>query len=99
MQLPVSTASAAVGGIWAWRQRLDDGRPLVLPQLDAFDWKDRPVLIVPDSDAWRETQKSHDVLSGLFALAKELEQRGASVQLVNSFSIDKGIVITCHRAF
>lgn len=49
--------------------------------LDEFIWPNRPVLICPDSDAWHE-EKGRNILAGFFALAKDLQQRGADVQFV-----------------
>ncbi|MEO7862327.1 MAG: AAA family ATPase [Nitrospirales bacterium] len=73
--------AASIGGVWCWRTTLDNGEKFTLPQLDEFQWPTRSVLICPDSDAWRE-DKGFQILSGMFALAKELQQRGASVQFV-----------------
>src|SRR5262249_28939929 len=64
-----------------WTSTLDSGARLVLPLLDDFQWPARPVLICPDSDAWREGKEQH-ILSGFFALAKDLQARGAFVQFV-----------------
>ena len=72
---------AGIGGVWCWRSTLDNGDKLVLPMLDEFRWTPRPVLLCPDSDAWHE-DKEMNILSGFFALAKELQQRGAAVQFV-----------------
>jgi len=73
--------TAGVGGVWNWTSTLDSGARLVLPLLDDFQWPARPVLICPDSDAWREGKEQH-ILSGFFALAKDLQSRGAFVQFV-----------------
>jgi len=73
--------TAGVGGVWSWISTLDNGSRLVLPLLDDFQWPARPVLICPDSDAWREGKEQH-ILSGFFALAKDLQARGAFVQFV-----------------
>jgi hypothetical protein len=72
---------AGIGGVWCWTATLDNGDKLTLPMLDEFIWPNRPVQICPDSDAWHEG-KSWNILAGFFALAKELQQRGASVQFV-----------------
>jgi hypothetical protein len=73
--------TAGVGGVWNWTATITNGERLVLPAFDAFQWTGRPILICPDSDAWHEG-KELKVLAGFFALAKELEQRGACVQFV-----------------
>lgn len=73
--------TAGIGGVWCWASTLDNGEKLVLPMLDEFTWTNRPVLLCPDSDAWHEG-KEHSILAGFFALAKELQQRGAAVHFV-----------------
>jgi hypothetical protein len=73
--------TAAIGGTWCHTATLDNGDKLTLPMLDEFQWTNCPVLMCPDSDAWHE-EKGWNILAGFFALAKELQQRGASVQFV-----------------
>ena len=73
--------TAGIGGVWCWTSTLDSGDKLTLPMLDEIIWPNRPVQICPDSDAWHEG-KGWNILAGFFALAKELQQRGASVQFV-----------------
>jgi hypothetical protein len=73
--------TAGVAGVWNWTSTISNGERLVLPAFDGFQWSKRPVLICPDSDAWRDG-KELNILSGFFALAKELEQRGAVVRFV-----------------
>lgn len=73
--------TAAIGGAWNWTLKLDNGDKLTLPMLDEFQWSDRSVLICPDSDAWHDG-KGMNILAGFFALAKDLQQRGANVQFV-----------------
>jgi hypothetical protein len=63
-------ASVAVGGLWSWQSQ---GRPI--PDLDRIDWVDRETVIAPDSDVWIRP----DLLQPVFALGKELEERGARV--------------------
>ena len=70
-----------LAGVWNWRAKLDSGERLVLPGLDQFIWQSRTVELVPDSDAWRP-EKEMDILSGFYALAMELKERGASVAFV-----------------
>lgn len=73
--------TAGIGGVWCWTSTLDNGDKLTLPMLDEFQWPDRAVLMCPDSDGWQK-EKGWNILAGFFALAKELQQRGASVQFV-----------------
>jgi hypothetical protein len=73
--------TAGVGGVWNWTSTISNGERLVLPVFDAFQWSNRPVLMCPDSDAWQEG-KAFNILAGFFALAKELEHRGAVVRFV-----------------
>jgi hypothetical protein len=73
--------AAGVGGVWNWSTRLNNGERLVLPLLEEFVWTERSVLMCPDSDAW-QPGKELKILAGFFALAKELQSRGASVQFV-----------------
>jgi hypothetical protein len=73
--------TAGVGGVWNWTTTLRNGDRLVLPAFDAFQWMNRPVLMCPDSDGWREAKEFH-VLAGFFALAKALQHRGATVRFV-----------------
>jgi hypothetical protein len=73
--------AAGVGGAWSGFVRSENGKRLVLPLLNEFIWDDRPVLMCPDSDAWRP-DKEMNILAGFFALAKELQHHGASVRFV-----------------
>ena len=70
-----------VGGLWNWRQKLDNRDPLVIPTIDQFLWTGREVCLVPDSDAWRAGREL-DLLAGFYALGQELISRGASVRLL-----------------
>jgi len=72
---------AGIGGVWCWASTLDNGDKLTLPMLDEFQWTARSVLICPDSDAWHEG-KEMTILAGFFALAKDLQLRGADVRFV-----------------
>ena len=76
-----SLITAGIGGVWCWRTSLDNGDKLTLPMLAEFTWTNRQVLLCPDSDAWH-AGKERNILAGFFALAKELQQRGARVQFV-----------------
>lgn len=69
-----------VAGVWNWRQRLDQHERMVIPAVDQFIWKDRPVLLTPDCDVWLTTK--FNALCGYFALAMELKERGAVVQFI-----------------
>ena len=71
-----------IGGAWNWTSTLDNGDKLTLPSLDEFQWMNRSVLICPDSDAWRDDNTGWKIRQAFFALAKELQQRGATVQFV-----------------
>ncbi len=64
-------AALGLGGLWSW---MSNGKPL--SDLDCFDWCDRAVLLLPDSDVWTRP----DLLQAVFALGKELEARGAKVK-------------------
>src|SRR3990172_8011790 len=63
----------AVGGLWNWQA---GGRPIA--DLDRIDWYERETVIVPDSDVWTRP----DLLQPVFALGKELETRGAKVNVL-----------------
>jgi hypothetical protein len=66
-------ACIGLGGLWNW---LDDGRPI--PDLDRIDHVGRVEVLVPDSDVWTRP----DLLQPVYALMKELEERGATVSVV-----------------
>ncbi len=66
-------ACIAVGGLWNWQA---GGRPIA--DLDRVDWSDRQTVIVPDSDVWVR----QDLVQPVFALGKELEGRGAKVNVL-----------------
>ena len=71
-----------IGGVWCFTSTLDNGDKLTLPLLEEFQWSNRPVLICPDSDAWHDDTTGWNIRQAFFALAKELQQRGATVQFV-----------------
>lgn len=54
-----------IGGIWSWSQE----------DLDKIVWQGRIVNFSPDSDIWQRP----DLLKAVYALARELEKRGANV--------------------
>src|SRR5215831_2729614 len=66
-------ACVAVGGLWNWQA---NGRPIA--DLDRIDWVERETLIAPDSDVWTRP----DLLQPVFALGKELEERGATISVL-----------------
>jgi hypothetical protein len=73
-------ACIGIAGVWCWRERLDTGQILTVPELELFTWKGRRVEMVPDSDVWRKEKQS--ALSGFYALAVELTARGAAVDFI-----------------
>jgi putative DNA primase/helicase len=79
--LQIGLHCLGIAGVWSWRAKFDNGVRLVLPTLDQFLWKCRPVELVPDSDAWRP-EKEADILRGFYALGHELKDRGAVVSFV-----------------
>lgn len=64
------TLALGIGGLWNWFAR---GEPI--PDLDKVTWSGRLVTMIPDSDVWNRP----DLLQAVYALAKELEVRGATV--------------------
>jgi hypothetical protein len=62
-----------LGGLWNW---VTEGRPI--PDIDSIAWTDRAVTIIPDSDVWYRP----DLMKAVFALAIELENRGAHLKVV-----------------
>jgi hypothetical protein len=65
-----------IGGLWNWIQ---DGQPI--EDLDLCAWVERRVVLVPDSDVWVR----QDLLRPVYALGKELENRGAGVSTTIRF--------------
>lgn len=66
-------AAAGLGGVWNWLER---GEPL--HDLDAIAWAGRDVEIPFDSNIWHRP----DLLKAAYALGRELEDRAASVRVV-----------------
>ena len=62
--------AVGIGGIWNW---LCKGEPI--DDLDLIDWGDRDAVIVPDSDVWERP----DLLRAVYALGRELRDRGAAI--------------------
>lgn len=72
--IQIGKMALGLGGIWNW---LIGATHQPIPDLDQIVWKGRVVYLFPDSDAWRNDQ----VLLAVHRLGKELEQRGAIVQV------------------
>jgi putative DNA primase/helicase len=65
--------AAGIGGIWSW---LTNGEPI--DDLKLIEWDGRDVVIIPDSDVFQH----YDLLRAVYALGRELRERGASVSVV-----------------
>jgi len=61
-----------IGGLWSW---LYNGVPLL--EFDSIAWAGREVAIYPDSDIWIRP----DLLDAAYALAMEVHERGARVNI------------------
>ena len=64
--------AVGLGGLWSW---LDDGLPI--PALDKIAWAEREVPLDFDSDVWSRP----DLLRAVYALGREIEDRGAQVRV------------------
>jgi putative DNA primase/helicase len=64
--------AAGIGGLWNW---LTNGEPI--EDLKLIDWDGRDVAIIPDSDVFHR----QDLLRAVYALGRELRERGASVSV------------------
>jgi Domain of unknown function (DUF3854) len=64
--------SVGIGGLWNW---LTKGEPI--DDLKLIEWDGRDVVIVPDSDVFQR----QDLLRAVYALGRELRERGASVSV------------------
>lgn len=62
--------AAGIGGLWNW---LTKGEPI--DDLELIEWVGRDVVIIPDSDVFQR----QDLLKAVYALGRELRERGASV--------------------
>ena len=65
--------AAGIGGLWSW---LTKGEPI--DDLNLIEWDSRDVVIVPDSDVFQR----QDLLRAVYALGRELRERGAAVSVV-----------------
>jgi len=72
MQAGVMTVG--VGGIWAWTEAKTHA---LVPELDRIIWVEREVTLYFDSDIWHRLE----LLNAVYALGKELEERGARVSV------------------
>lgn len=66
--------AVGVGGIWAWTEAKTHA---LIPELDRITWVEREVTLYFDSDIWHRP----DLLNAVYALGKELEERGARVSV------------------
>jgi hypothetical protein len=80
-------SSLALGGLWNWRVH---GQPALW--LDSLAYANRPITIAPDSDVWARP----DLIQAVYAFGKELELRGAivNVLIIVPAILDTGIVET-----
>ncbi|MCB9758167.1 MAG: DUF3854 domain-containing protein [Candidatus Omnitrophica bacterium] len=67
--------AVGVGGIWNW---IDGTSHEVIQEFDEIAWVERDVRLYFDSDIWHRP----DLLKPVYALGKELENRGARLQVV-----------------
>jgi hypothetical protein len=65
--------AVGIGGLWNW---LTKGEPI--DDLILIEWNRRDVIIIPDSDVFQR----QDLLKAVYALGRELRERGASVSVV-----------------
>jgi len=78
-------ATIGLGGVWCFKA--SSQHMAMLPQFELFDWKNRPVYIVYDSDAVSNAKVS----MAENALAKELTARGAETHIVRLPHLKPGI--------
>lgn len=64
-----------IGGLWNW---VDGETGEAIGEIDKIPWVNRPIEIIPDSDVWSR----EDSQRAVFALSKNLEERGAEVLVV-----------------
>ena len=72
----VGILTIGLGGVYSWRSAKNG--VLLLPALEAFDWKARPTYLAFDSDLRTNPQ----VLRALLALSTTLAHRGALIYMV-----------------
>jgi len=68
--IQTGTNAVGIGGLWNW---LTNSEPIA--DLNLIGWDGRDVVIIPDSDVFRR----QDLLRAVYALGRELRERGASV--------------------
>jgi len=64
-----------LGGLWNW---IEKGTGDTIDEIDSIALVNREIGIIPDSDTWGRP----DLQKAIYALAKELEQRGAKVSFI-----------------
>jgi putative DNA primase/helicase len=64
--------AVGIGGLWNW---LTKGEPI--DDLKLIEWDGRDAVIIPDSDVCQR----QDLLRAVYALGRELRERGASVSV------------------
>jgi hypothetical protein len=67
-------ACIAIAGVWSFKSK--KAGYSFLPELERFDWQNRSVVIIYDSDA----SEKKGVRAALFAMAQELRKRGVKVR-------------------
>jgi hypothetical protein len=77
--LGVAGVPVGLAGTWAWGKKNADGDMELLPDWSPLPLRDRPVVLIFDSDAWRK----ESVNMALTELAEQLTQRGARVHLAH----------------
>ena len=75
MGVQVGLNCFGIGGLWNW---LNSETGEAIGEMDHIAWVNRPVEIIPDSDIWARPELQQPV----YALGKELEERGADVLVV-----------------
>jgi len=73
-----------LGGVWSWKSK--SLGVSFLPELQAINWSQRPVVIAFDSDA----RANPDVARAIVALAEQLTNRGARVIVATVPEVEPG---------